>query len=99
MKKEKNKLLDSIKSPKIERNFLKTNTGKTMFYILTLGIITITIGFGIVLFETILFLMDKNINEYSFLINLGILSAIIGLICNTIYFVSYTQYKNKKQKN
>lgn len=95
MKKRKYNLFNTIKNKKIERDFLNTDIGKIMFVILTVGIIAIIVGFSIAIFEAILLLINVNIKEYSFLINLGIISVIVGLICNIIYYISYTNYRNK----
>ena len=95
MKKRKYNLFNTIKNKKIERDFLNTDIGKIMFVILTVGIIAIIVGFSIAIFEAILLLINVNIKEYSFLINLGIISVIVGLICNIIYYISYKNYRNK----
>ena len=95
MKKRKYNLFNTIKSKKIERDFLNTDIGKIMFIILTVGIIAIIIGFSIAIFEAILLLINISIKEYSFLINLGTISVIFGLVCNTIYYIAYTNYRNK----
>ena len=95
MKKIKYNLFNTNKNKKMERDFLNTDIGKIMFIILTVGIIAIIIGFSIAIFEAILLLTNVNIKEYSFLIELGIISVIIGLICNIIYYITYTNYRNK----
>lgn len=95
MKKRKYNLFNTIKNKKIERDFLNTDIGKIMFIILTVGIIAIIIGFSIAIFEAILLLININIKEYSFLINLGTISVIFGLVCNIIYYIAYTNYRNK----
>lgn len=95
MKKRKYNLFNTIKSKKIERDFLNTDIGKIMFIILTVGIIAIIIGFSIAIFEAILLLINISIKEYSFLINLGTISVIFGLVCNIIYYIAYTNYRNK----
>ena len=95
MKKRKYNLFNTIKNKKIERDFLNTDIGKIMFIILTVGIIAIIIGFSIAIFEAILLLINFSIKEYSFLINLGTISVIFGLVCNNIYYIAYTNYRNK----
>lgn len=95
MKKRKYNLFKTIKSKKLEHDFLNTDTGKIMFVVLTFGIIAIIIGFSIAIFEAILLLAKIDIEEYSFLINLGIISVITGLICNIIYYIVYTSFRNK----
>ena len=95
MKKRTYNLFNTIKNKKIERDFLKTDIGKIMFIILTVGIIAIIIGFSIAIFEAILLLINISIKEYSFLINLGTISVIFGLVCNIIYYIAYTNYRNK----
>lgn len=95
MKKRKYNLFNTIKNKKIERDFLNTDIGKIMFIILTVGIIAIIIGFSIAIFEAILLLINISIKEYSFLINLGTISVIFGLVCNIIYYIAYTNYRNK----
>lgn len=95
MKKRKYDLFNTIKNKKIERDFLNTNIGKMMFTILTVGIISIIIGFGIAIFEAILLLTNVDIKEYSFLINMGLVAVITGLLCNIVYYVVYTNYRNK----
>ena len=96
MKKRKYNLFNTIKNKKIERDFLNTDIGKIMFIILTVGIISIIIGFSIAIFETILLLTNLNIAEYSFLINFGLIAVITGIICNIVYYVAYTNFRNKK---
>lgn len=96
MKKRKYNLFNTIKSKKIERDFLNTDIGKIMFIILTVGIISIIIGFSIAIFETILLLTNINIKEYIFLINFGLIAVITGIICNIVYYVAYTNFRNKK---
>lgn len=95
MKKRTYNLFNTIKNKKIERDFLNTDIGKIMFIILTVGIIAIIIGFSIAIFEAILLLINISIKEYSFLINLGTISVIFGLVCNIIYYIAYTNYRNK----
>ena len=95
MKKRTYNLFNTIKNKNIERDFLNTDIGKIMFIILTVGIIAIIIGFSIAIFEAILLLINISIKEYSFLINLGTISVIFGLVCNIIYYIAYTNYRNK----
>ncbi len=96
MKKKKYNLFNTRKNKKLEQEFLKTNVGKAMFIVLTIGIITTILGFGIALFEVFLLITNTDINEYSFLISLGLASVTTGLVCDALYFVSYMQYRNKK---
>ena len=96
MKKKKDNLFNIKKNKKLEKEFLKTNTGKIMFVVLVTGIITIILGLGIAIFECFLYLTNSNIGGYSFLISLGISSVITGLICNITYIIVYTNYRNKK---
>lgn len=96
MKKNKYNLFNTRKSKKLEKDFLKTNIGKAMFVVLTVGIISIILGFGITIFEIILFLTNNDIKEFSFLIGLGTAAVITGLICNIVYFIAYAQFRNNK---
>lgn len=96
MKRNKYNLFNTRKSKKLEKEFLKTNIGKIMYIILTVGIISIILGFGVAVFEIILFLTNNNIKEYSLLISFGTAAVITGLICNIIYFIAYAQYRNNK---
>lgn len=98
MKKKKDNIFNTKKNEKLEKAFLKTNIGKAMFVVLAIGIITIILGFGIAIFECFLYLANSNIGDYSFLISLGTLSVVIGLICNILYIIVYTNYRNKNQK-
>lgn len=96
IKKKNSNISSATKSKKLEHDFLKTNVGKAMFVVLTVGIIAIIIGFCIALFEVFLYLTNIDIEEYSFLISLGIASVITGLVCNILYAIVYTRYKTKK---
>lgn len=91
----KKKTKTNKKENKLEQKFLKTTLGKAMFIVLAIGIITIILSFGTAIFEGFLYLTNKNIFDYSLLINLGITSGIIGLTCNLIYLIVYTNYKKK----